>query len=82
MPVSAGGFIVHVDGEQATCSSSLFRFAVAAVWAKGCGDARTDRSPRHRRTSVWPLPAFLKEAIARWFKDEPAPSLLPQGAIA
>jgi transposase len=24
--------------------------------------------------------AFLKEAIARWFQDEPAPSLLPQGA--
>jgi transposase len=33
---------------------------------------------RHGR-SVY---AFLKEAIARWFKDEPAPSLLPQRATA
>jgi transposase len=33
---------------------------------------------RHGRSAY----AFLKEAVARWFKDEPAPSLLLQGATA
>jgi transposase len=33
---------------------------------------------RHSRSAY----AYLKEAVASWFKNEPAPSLLPQGATA